>query len=471
MTSAPVDQFALFEAPLVRAALHSFRRSPHRINFVDTKVIFPQRRDGAILFEEMLDRGLLTEVGSGHELSPAGRAVSERSIRPETTRQRADRDLRNVLEAVQQSNDGEHAVDDIEEVWVSGDYLGTGPVRQVDLHFKLRRRPQHRETIDADAHAKGALKRLRARQPRSMASDQLTAWLTDMLIFGERRQAIFRSAQFDLEALKHSGVACRRLFEFRLGLVRDPVLKCHPEACGSVQPLDQAGAEIGDVRPMDGTWASAYRSWGRVSPFGLYRGFSPEALALFSHIPEGLRVIGAERAYARLDWVPEQFGHHIDGRHRLGIMAHGVTNGLGCILERQVVVSENGALLSCVIADVFGRDAEAEIGPHARSVAAVVALIAAADGERLVRRSIEDLWVRPVAIELVADPSNAIATYIAALAKRHLAERQVNIEPVGWSGHQVTVDGPDLQEPERPIQSQAALERDEWLSTPVDLDF
>lgn len=473
MTIDTQDNFAMFEAPLVRAALHCFRRMPHRSNLLENKVLFPQRRDGALLIEEFLDRGHLIAGSTGDSLSPSGMAVSERPIRPDTSRQRAERDLRHLLEAVQQSNDGPYAIDDIEEVWISGDFLKAGAaVRQLDVHIKLRRREGYADPDQTSDYARQTCRRLHARIPRGMPDAGMPSWLSEMLIFGERRSVLFRDAQLDLQTLKQSGVPCRRLFERNLGLVRDPILPRHPESEAAASSASPATSTLSDIRPMDGTWTSAYRSWGRVSPYALFRGFSPEALALFSEIPEGLRVVGAGPAIARLDWLPEALlDSELDGRERLGLFAHGVQAGFGCVLTRRIEVAERETVLHCAISGAFGKDAPAAIGRHAASVAAVVALIAAADADRLVRRGLE-AGPDQVRIELAAAESgDEVANYVAGLAARHLRERQVRVEPVGWSGKAVDVDGPEFAEPERPLRALVAREQTEWLNERIDLEF
>lgn len=473
MTIDTQDNFAMFEAPLVRAALHCFRRMPHRANLLENKVLFPQRRDGALLIEEFIDRGHLISGSAGDSLSPSGMAVSERPIRPDTSRQRADRDLGHLLEAVQQSNDGPYAIDDIEEVWISGDYLKAGAaVRQLDVHIKLRRRDGYGDTDQTSDYARQTCRRLHARIPRAMPDASLPGWLSEMLIFGERRSVLFRDAQLDLQSLKLSGVPCRRLFERHLGLVRDPVLPCHPDSHAAAASASPPSLPLEGIRPMDGTWTSAYRSWGRVSPYALFRGFSPEALALFSEIPEGLRVVGAEPAIARLDWLPPSLlDGNLDGRERLGLFAHGLQAGFGCVLTRQIEMADRETVLHCGISGIFGKDAPATIGRHATSVAAVVALIAAADADRLVRRGMEAGSDQVRIVLAAADSGEDVANYVAGLAARHLRERQVRVEPVGWSGKPVEVDGPQFAEPERPLRALVAREQTEWLNERIDLEF
>lgn len=468
MTPELHDQFSLYDAPFVRAGLHCFRRTPSRHNLVENKVLFAQRRDGAILFEELLDRGFVAEVTRGHSITPLGIKVSERPITPDTSRRLAEKSLSGILEAVQQANDSPYAIDTIDEVWISGEYLVEGAkIRQLDLHMKVRRLPQFLDRAVAEEHSRSVLARVKARVPRGLPVSGMPEFLTRMLVFGEKMPLLFREARMDLDALSH-GAPCTRLYVKNLGRVKDPILERHPDATGSTS-LAADTPTLPDLRPMDGTWVSAYRPWGRISSYGLFRGFNPESLALFSEIPEGLRVMAAGDDFLDLKWKPEQFDHTVDGRERLGIMAHDRDAGVGCILERKIVPNEGGFSLTCRIAECFGREADAVAGRHARSIAGVIAIVAAADGERLMRRSVEAGY-GPVSVE-VWGGAGPVADYIAGIAKRHLDERQVRIEPLGWSGEPLTVIGPDLTEPERPPEARLAIEKDDWFSQPIDLDF
>jgi hypothetical protein len=63
-------RIAGYRPVVFKQALHGFTRTESPTNLIDLKSVFPLRRDGAIVFEECLDRGLIdaealtvTEIG------------------------------------------------------------------------------------------------------------------------------------------------------------------------------------------------------------------------------------------------------------------------------------------------------------------------------------------------------------------------------------------------------------------------
>jgi len=99
--------------------------------------------------------------------------------------------------------------------------------------------------------------------------------------------------------LIHLGVPCRPIYDRSMGgRVVDPVLPLHPLSQGRSDAISPI-AELQDLtphvlRPMDGRWIAAYRNDGQVSPAEIFRGWTDEALAIFPHFPERLRVIASQ---------------------------------------------------------------------------------------------------------------------------------------------------------------------------------
>lgn len=119
-------RIAGYKATLFRDALVGFDRTKSPGNMVDLKSVFPLRRDGAIVFEECLDRGLidpdtlrLTDAGeaisrakakSRTPLSQASALRSELQALDEGTRTRVELLVVMFREAVQRSNNLSHYI-------------------------------------------------------------------------------------------------------------------------------------------------------------------------------------------------------------------------------------------------------------------------------------------------------------------------------------------------------------------------
>ena len=125
-----------------KTGLRSFRRTGRPGRMIDLKT-FPQRRDGAIVFEECLDRGLIAPDGSGYRITQAGEAIADSKLRPRTALAAAKRVFDDLLDRVERVNADPGSVLQVEEVWLFGSLMREEPtVGDIDAALVARRRPE-----------------------------------------------------------------------------------------------------------------------------------------------------------------------------------------------------------------------------------------------------------------------------------------------------------------------------------------
>ena len=135
-------------------------RSP--ASMIDLKSVFPQRRDGAIVFEECLNRRLI-ETQDGFQLTPGGEAMVRGKTKPRMPLAKAQALLDEFLARVHALNSDENAVRYVDEVWLFGSVLrGAETVGDIDLALVTDRRPQYR--------IKGGYEQMKAHLTKVMAN-------------------------------------------------------------------------------------------------------------------------------------------------------------------------------------------------------------------------------------------------------------------------------------------------------------
>jgi predicted nucleotidyltransferase len=193
-------------------ALRRFERTRSPGSMIDLKSMFPQRRDGAIVFEECLDRRLI-EAQDGFRLTPGGEAMVRGKAKPRTPLAKAQALLDEFLARVHALNSDEYAVRYVEEVWLFGSVLrGAETVGDIDLALVTDRRPQYR--------IKGGYEQMKAHLKKVMASRDdvpqtqgflwsAERWITERALFGAKRHPLLASVHTDTDDLVALAVPCR----------------------------------------------------------------------------------------------------------------------------------------------------------------------------------------------------------------------------------------------------------------------
>ena len=184
--------------------LRGFMRTLSPGCMIDLKSVFPQRRDGAIVFEECLDRGLI-EAQEGFKLSKVGESVVSGRAKPRAPLAKAQALLNDFLARVHSLNNDKVAVRYVQEVWLFGSVLrGTETVGDIDLALVTERRTQFQGEPGYEkmqAHLKRVLAdREDVPQARGIPWSA-EHWLTERALFGPKRHPLLAGAQTDVSNL------------------------------------------------------------------------------------------------------------------------------------------------------------------------------------------------------------------------------------------------------------------------------
>src|SRR5260370_7368061 len=246
-------------------------------NLIDLKSTFPLRRDGAIVFEECLDRGLI-ELKDGLTVCEKGESVARGKVTQRTPLAQALMVLDDFLRCVESLNHGPDAARYVEQVWAFGSLMrGEDTVGDIDLALETMRRPEYQADY---AGMKRHLKELLSRRDDVPATRGLIwsaeTWVTERALYGARRHPLLAGVQSDVSDLADLGVPCRLIYDrARGGRVGDSVLPRHPQSNGRqndlAPPAKIPDLTPKDIRPMDARWLPALSKRAAVSPNALFR--------------------------------------------------------------------------------------------------------------------------------------------------------------------------------------------------------
>jgi predicted nucleotidyltransferase len=426
--------------------LRGFMRTLSPGCMIDLKSVFPQRRDGAIVFEECLDRRLI-DAQEGFRLSKAGEIVARGRATRRAPLAKAKALLSEFLARVHSLNNDKDAVCYVQEVWLFGSVLrGTETVGDIDLALVTERRTQFQGEAGykkMQAHLKRVLaNRDDAPQPRAFPWWSAEVWLTERALFGPKRHPLLADAQTDVRNLVDLGVPCQLIYDrSEGGRIDAPILDRHPKSIGRRNDIDPP-AEMPDLmpcelRPMDARWVAGFTARGGVSPYEIFRAWNDEAHRLFPRYPEGLLIAGSDfKPPIPPSWLPKHLKKRaLDGRNAVALINANEFWGTSIILRRQIEQSEVSWTLVACFEDLElfrRRRVESMTVPDLASAAA---LILAVDAERMLRRSAETEVRPPIHVRIRCERADPISNSVLAL----LEQRAVRIEPVGWTGPSASV--------------------------------
>jgi predicted nucleotidyltransferase len=264
-------QIAGYRASVFRDGLRSYMRTHSRANMLDLKSVFPHRKDGAIVLEECLDRGLFDRETPA--ITPAGEIIARAKVSARTPLTKARAVLDSFLERVENHENDPDAVTQVEEIWLFGSMLrGEETVGDIDLAMSTARKEMFRDNHDERySHVEVMLQRygkeLATREDPWVMEERLTRFR----LFGDRRHPLLSGVQTDFMDLASLGVPCRLIYDRkRGGRVDDPVLPRHPSSEGrSAEMAPPPRCPISPRRPS-GRWT---------------RGGSPHSAALARSYP------------------------------------------------------------------------------------------------------------------------------------------------------------------------------------------
>ena len=231
-------RIAGYRASIFKNALVGYLRTQSPTSLIDLKSIFPHRRDGAIVYEECLDRGLIDRTTG--KVTEAGLTLVRTKVMARTPLNKAKAVLEAFLGRVEQLNQDAEAISRVDEVWLFGSLMREeAAVGDIDLAI-ARSSSDRFENLDAQVrHAKALLTHF-PDVPRHWAWpwDRID-WLYRRAIFGARRHPLLAGATDGIDDLTSLGVPCRLIYHrVRCGRVDDAIVPLHPQSNGRLDTVD-----------------------------------------------------------------------------------------------------------------------------------------------------------------------------------------------------------------------------------------
>lgn len=443
-------QIAGYRPSVVKNALRGFMRTHSPGNIVDLKSIFCLRRDGAIVFEECLDRGLILLDGDGFKITDKGEALIRGKAKPRTQLAQAQALLDDFLQRVDQLNSDAEAVRYVDEVWLFGSLMRREKtVGDIDLALVTTRRAKYQ--ADYEGMQRHLDRVLSTRKDVPVTRGLVWSaehWITERALFGAKRHPLYAGVQEGISDLASLGVPCRLIYDrLRGGRVDDPILDRHPKSNGRRDDIDPPTTMPDlvpsiDLRPMDARWVAGFCSWGSVSPYCIFRGWTDDAHRLFPRYPDGLRVLGDGYELHSYPWAPRRLkSGGLDARSAI-LLANATPHwGTSIVLRRRIDRTSATWTLRASFEDLELHRSRTRVNVATLSdMAAAAALILAVDAERIIRRVAEDRSDATMLISLGGCQNEDVNEYFVRVVKDHLQSRAIRIEPDGWRGPPVAVE-------------------------------
>ncbi len=454
LTFSASDRIAGFSPALFRKTLRTFagRSNPGQLI---GQALFSDTRQGAIVYEECLDRGMIQPPGVDESrtrrthrgVTAAGISVigSASSRMPKAKAEKCLSDLLDRIEAMNASPDTTRLID---EIWVFGSMLrDVETVGDIDIAVVSS---CGRPDLEGKARIKEITRQFRDRRGPYKSIDSMIGmeeWLEKTAIFGGRMPKIFSGFHGGYDDLLALAVPCRLVYDrSRGGRVSDPVLPRHPKSTGrhaSILPATTVeDIQPVSLRPMDARWVCGYDETMTVWQHPIFRNSPAMRRDIFpvNGMYADMWVISSESQMlnrieggAGKPWRPAALKTRqpFDCRHMTGLMIQDQFSSSAVRMERNIDISETAALLNVVF-----HSPEASTGSALHeNMPGLAAVIILADMERLVRRQMEDASRVPVSVRISlaeGEGSNLsglmLADAVAKAIRRNVGEMVEAIE-------------------------------------------
>lgn len=429
-----------------KSALASYLRTECPASLIDLKSVFPHRRDGAIVYEECLDRHLIDRATG--KVTEAGLTLVRSKLAPRTPLETAKEILDAFLERVDQLNRDPEAISRVDQIWLFGSLMrNESAVGDIDLAL-ARSSSDRFENLDAQILQAKALLTNFPGAPRVWAWpwDRID-WLYRRAIFGARRHPLLAGAKDGMGDLASLGVPCRLIYDrARGGRVDDAIVPRHPQSNGrlnTIAPLPVA-PDLTPVplQPMDARWVAGYDRWGSVSPYDIFRGWTDECRQLFPEYPQDLRIAASGDDLGDFPWQPKTIKRPgIDGRAAVAVISATKFWGTCITLHRSIHHISGKTVLEASFSDLLLHRSRKYIDlATLPEMVSAVSLILAVDAERMLRRAIDRDSPAEVTIRIVSgDLPDDMRDYFVHEIVKTLEQRTVAIEPPG-APNSVTIE-------------------------------
>lgn len=304
----------------IKRALRGYITADDVISLMARKTIFGSRMEGAVVYEEMLERGLINPDAEARDdhLTEAGMALATGKARRASI-EKADEVLDAYLDHVAKHNADPNALDYVDQVWLYGSAMRREEtVGDIDLAFTKVRNPAYED----DAALRARLRELMNMAPAHMSYLDASSWAWGHGIEPGRRHPLLSGLREGVHELVEMGVPCKLVFDRASGgKVDRDIQPRHPESKGrsNQMPAPRVLPDLAPPdtapRPMDARWMSAYRyDSGNVLPRTIFE----------ERLDETLPGVGLFALSNKTTWQPQSGwqpkalrADDIDGSHKV----------------------------------------------------------------------------------------------------------------------------------------------------------
>lgn len=434
------DTIAGYRPAIFKQALRRYALTQNAGNLVDLKSLFANRRDGAIVFEECLDRGLIDRASL--KRTDAGEHIARAKAKPRTPIARADAILEQLLDRAVLMNACPDGLSLVDEIWLFGSVLRRAEtVGDIDLAMTCSRILPDSGGHDAyQARVEDCFERAQGTPQGLRYYWEKEDWLRERSLFGKVRHPLLAGVQDGFHDLASLAVPCRLVFDRqRGGRVDDPILERHPTSTGRTAGIGPAPQSVDltpdALKPMDGRWVAGFKPWGTVCPPTIFRSWSKDARRVFARYPQHLRIFADGYQQHNFPWVPKALKRGgIDGRSLLLVTDAIDRWGVSVVLSRRIEIADDKWTLHAKMVDVELHHARTVVDLESLPpIVGAIALILAADAEHMVRRAAELPTMPAIAISLKRTGLvDMLQSFLIDQIHKKIRSRAVAVEPDGF---------------------------------------
>lgn len=397
VTLDPTSRIAGFRLTLFKNALKAFIRTRDPYALWNLKSVFSTRREAAIVFEECLDRGLISVDAKGFDVTDAGTVFIRAKAAKRTPLSNARTIVDELLARTDEFNARDDGIQFVERMWLYGSVLRKSEtVGDIDIAIETSRRPRFEHSMEAtEAHIKAVLARVGHSWNGYPMIWYFEEWITERGIFGPRRHPLLAGVRFGVSELCDMGVPCQLIYDrSRGGRVDDTVVPRHPKSAGRSNEMNAPDSlpdlTVSPLRPMDARWVTECERFSGILPFSFWYRHGEDVDDLFPRRGMELDAFVDGKRVHHKNWktvLKKRSG--LDGRKAVLLFNSSHWDGTSVVMRRQFEEADDGTVLRVWFEDPRFFRSRICYWYLLPSLISLCAIIVGADAERMARRALD----------------------------------------------------------------------------------